>query len=728
MDSTFTFSEKSVKELKEKYSVEMKNADDNPIKVCMSLIFEAATQRNPTKRDEISLKLSRFLIKPDGLINLFLALIDFDTSSQRVTTHNQRFMAVANIITCLPKLCIPYPEYCENISRQLRPLLIHPIAQYPTLASLIIKALIESPHAASKLKGSTSGEIRRIVLKPILCSLEEKHDRPNELSISDAIVAIHNLIQNRAPVKLFVGIFLNLLHCLLTLKNTSSHLKVYLRHTLIGILSGLKPGPACCLLEQTLLETSNKCNKYSAIARDDEITIVISEQTDFSEDDLDELVIDLVEGADHDLLTLEFFFHFQARMWSSSDRGSSRRCAALIEPLLTRTMQDTSDLKQDLFTSMATNAERSLELITRALSNYLDFLKNNQTSTIASSSLVSCVKILEVLCSTGQIDEVGIFKSKTVPVVRAIRSSLSGDENKETDQLVQCLEAFLRKFSGRDPTTTSNEKDTAIQREHDSIMKDLNDELVPVRVHALVRLKQLILANDKITIERIPHLYSIVECSLADQESYVFLASVNLLAEMALRRTDEILPKLVDLHSKEGLGTQQRINVGEVLARLTRRLNETTPYYAMQIMNALLAGVDDGDELIRMSSLTNIGLVASNLGQSLSKYILDILVCVDRVLSADTVPVKCAAIDLLRTTLMSLNRMNVEGVQRELKSIYQMLKKLRFTTLDEKLCLQITLALDEIDRLAKEMILATSDGRQAADPLVKNIRVLSLLD
>lgn len=733
----FEFSETSVNELKKKYSIEMKDADDNPIKVCMGLIFEAATQRDPTKRNEVSLKLSQFLIKPDGLVNLFLALIDFDTSSQRVTTHNQRFLAVANIITCLPKLSIPYHEYCDNISKQLKPLLIHPIGQYSSLASIIIKALIESPHTLRHIPEQIHDRtIADVVLSHTLNPLTSRDKQQNDLSVTDALIAIHNLTQNRLPVKLLIHVFPNLFYCLVTLYETSSHLKAYLKHILIEVLNGLKPGPACCLLEQTILHDTDKCNIYKLKANDDEISIEVSGSNEFDSNTLDELVINLLDESNNDLLTMEFFFHFQAGVWSSTDADTCRRCAALIEPLLTRTMEDKQedkpDDKPDLFTTMAMNSQRSLRLTTRMLSNYLDFLqqddKCDESRNIAHASIVSCINILEVLCSTSRLEDSDIIHNMAVPVIQEIRFCLSQRQNDKNRKLLQSIDGFLQRFKKTSDSSSSNQDDEidSAKREHDNIMKDLNDKLVPVRVHALIRLKQLLLANDRITLMKIPQLYPLVESTLADQESYVFLSSINLLAEMSMRRTDDILPKLIELYSRRDLSTQQRINVGEVLARLTRRLNATAPHYASQIMNALLESTADPDELIRMSSLTNIGFISANLGDSLGKYILDIILCVERILSVDTIQVKCAAIDLFRTTLMGLDKMKVESIQREMKSIYKTLKQLKSTTIDENLCLQIALALDEIDRLAKEMLGVTYES-DSGHALVKNIRVLSLL-
>lgn len=717
----FVFSQENIERLKQKYSVEMKDAQENPIRICMRLVFEAAIQKDPKKRLELSLELSEFLTKSDGLVNLFLALIDFDESSQKTTNFSQRFMAVAQIITCLPKLSTTYEQYCDNISRQLLPLLLHRIDKYATLASIIIKSLIDSPHAKKQ-----PNKITDIVLKPITQPLLV-NNQDNRLRISDSILAIHNLVQNHLQASLFLGSFSNLLYGLINLYETPSRMKSYLKTILIDILNDLKPGPACCLLEKAIFQDSKRCNIYQVVVEEDEITIEISKSNKFNFDTLEEVVIDLLENCHNDLLILEFFFHFQAAMWTNSNEEQKSHCASLINPLLAQTIEERPNSKLDLLSSIITNGQRAIELISRTLINYIECLRRDLDGSFQNSaheSIGYCVSILEVLLLKHTEDDIAC--QRILQTLSEIKKTLleSGNQKGSKSKLIQNLNSFLQKIK-KESRLVEIEDDYKAQKECENVMKDLNDKLVPVRVHALVRLKQLIMANDKFTISKIPHLITLVESTLAETEPYVFLASIGLLAEMSLRKTSDILPKLIELHSRQDLSLQQRLNVGEVLVRLTKQLNKTTPFYAQQMLGALLANTSDVEELMRASSLVNIGFICSDLGDTLGKFVLDILLCIERVLTYDTIQVKCAAIDLLRTTLLGLDKHNVESIQRELRSMYNLLKNLKRKTLDEKLCLQVDLALEEIGRLAKEIL---GHQKEQESRLVKNIKVLSLLD
>lgn len=730
-DLPFEFTEENIQKLKQKYSQEFKDDPKNPIKICMRLIYTAATEKDSAKRFNLSYELSDFLTKPDGIINLFLALIDFDSSSQKITTHNQRFIAISNIITQLPKLCMSYEDYCSNIAQQLKPLVTSDSTKYSNLAGIIFKSMLESPRCKVK-------DVTNVVLGPIFNGLKQSKCsyKPHE-----SITAIFNLIQSHLPIKFSVEIFPQLFYSLIVLNETPSRLKSLLKASLVSILNDLQPGVACCLIEETLFHEGHIINLYAKKSEESEISIEVldeSRQLEESESNyelIEKLVLTLLESCNNDLLVLEFFFHFQETMWNAKDDYSGQLSARLIEPLLYQTIQEEST-KLDLLNIIATNGQQALNLVSRTLLNYVAFLRGDKRNlaliaTLTRQSIRSCLTILEVLSVTQNDDSSReTLNRKCLPTLKQLSELLTcegfdpGRDHAELrtdlDQLLTRLEKNLAESDHQE----SHGGNDHIVREFNTITRDLNDKLVPVRVHALVRLKQTVLANDPYTVSRINQLWTMVQSSLADPEPYVFLACINLVSEMAVRKTSELLPNLLELYCKEELDVQHRLNVGEVLVRLAKQLNETAPIYAQQVLDALFKCCQDLNELVRMSSLTNIGEISSNLGNSLGKYVLEILGVVKAALESDTIQVKCAAADLLRTALSGLDSFKMESIQREMKDIYELLRRTQSRTFDDKLSLQIELAFDEIDRLAKELM--HLDEQDESENLVKNIKVLSL--
>lgn len=725
----YDLNEENIQRLKDKYSHEMKDDVNNPIKICIKLIFEAATEKNQIRRLELSKSLSKFLTGPNGVINLFLALVDFDTSSQKVTTHNQRFIAVANIITCLPELCMPYSDYSQIIFDQLKPLLLSDNKQYSTLASIIVKSILDSSQAQSDIT-------EKIIIYPIINSflLPDCEIKPHE-----AIIIIHNLLQNHVSTNLFVEIFPNLFYALQLLETTPSRLKSLLKISIVNILNGLKAGAACCLLDKTLFHCGHLDQKYALSLEEQEISVRLADKESTSQQEfsciLKNLVISILEDSDNELLVLEFFFHFKEVMLFAREANERQFSTTLVETLLQRSVEEEPG-KLDLMNIVAANGKRSLELISRTLLNCVSFFRSKQDCSafkVMSQSVCSCCSILEVLSVTlTSIEEEELIGNKCLPVLKQLSKLLTSpvDSHQQCGELLQTIDSLTKRLESHQKNGPSEDSMGAdnkfMKKEFDSITKDLNDKLVPVRVHAMVCLRQMMIANQRYAIDQIPQLYRLTLCFLGDAEPYVFLACINLMAEMAIRRTDTILPKLRELYLDGSLDLSTRLNIGEVLVRLFKQLNETAPHYAQQVMNVLFAGCQDREELVRMSSLTNIGELCRNLGESLGKYAIEIMSVLEGVFNTDTLEVKCAALDLVRSLLSGLHAINIESVQRDLISIYQLLKRVSRRQVDPKFRLHLELALDEVGRLATE-ILKGEGSNDNGDNLVKNIKLLSIL-
>lgn len=730
LDNRYEFTTDNIKRIKAMLAGELKDDPENPIKKCMKLVYESALEKNLERRLELSNELSIFLTKPGGVMNLFLSVIDFDVSSQKFTTLTQRYLSLANIITALPKICMPYEEYCENISNQLISLLVSDNTNYSTLGCIILRSLIESPRSKNK-------DIDKLLLNTYFDALK----KPSALfKPHDAITAIYNLIQNHFSIELFMDVSKHLFYSLVSLDGKPSRLKTLLRSSLVRIIDSIKQGPACCLFDSYLTSRAI-VHRYDISTDDKEISITISEETVILSEqlklgDLKSVILSLLEESKSDLLVLEYFFHFQEVIWTTQDHELRTLSASLIEPLIQEAVDETQS-KFDLLVIISNNLDRSLDLISRTLLCYLNLLRYRYDDPIRFSlinpSMLSCLDILDVLIASSAVDHnrFSMICKKCLPVAKKISEKLnelvtSQIHSRElTNRVNSVIESMEKHFiEGQDhyPQVDSN-----YSGELDSIIKDLNHPLVPCRVHGLVRLKVLIITNETHIVSKIPELYRMIESSLADEEPYVYLACINLVTEMAIRATKDLLPKLTALHSDEDAELQLRMNVGEVLIKVIKQLGKLTPVYAYQVMRTFMNGCKNSQELIRVSSLVNIGEVLHNLGHSMSNYLIEVLACVKRLLNDDSIAVKCACVDLIRQTICGLDRDHVETVQEELKNIYRLLKSIRCRTIDEQLCVQISLALEEIDRLVKELVgldvIRANDSR-----MEKNIKLLSLFD
>ena len=209
---------------------------------------------------------------------------------------------------------------------------------------------------------------------------------------------------------------------------------------------------------------------------------------------------------------------------------------------------------------------------------------------------------------------------------------------------------------------------------------------------------------------------------LSDPESYIYLSAIKSLAALAIICTDDVLPVLIEEFHDNQRTHQERVNVGEVLVQLSKSIGDFAHHYSKQFIHCFLIGAKSPDEIIRVSSLSNLGQFCSILKFSLGNYIVEIMLCVESLIKTDpSSEVKRAAIMLLNLILNGIEIDNIEVIQDQLKRINRLLKQVYNNSFfsDDVLKLHAELALEQINRIGRELLTPKNN-------LVKNIKILNL--
>ena len=77
---------------------------------------------------------------------------------------------------------------------------------------------------------------------------------------------------------------------------------------------------------------------------------------------------------------------------------------------------------------------------------------------------------------------------------------------------------------------------------------------------------------------------------------------------------------IVKVYQRKDLGdkaVEVRTKIGEALVRFTKELGEVTPKYKNLLLNAFFGAASDPEDLVRASSLSNLGEVCRNIKFSL---------------------------------------------------------------------------------------------------------------
>lgn len=190
----------------------------------------------------------------------------------------------------------------------------------------------------------------------------------------------------------------------------------------------------------------------------------------------------------------------------------------------------------------------------------------------------------------------------------------------------------------------------------DDAMRDLNDPLMPTRAHGLICLKRLILSGDEVVLQNWKRVLQLLEISLSDGESYIYLSAINTLAVLSLTKTKQSLPILMRAFGDEDRTIQERLNVAEVIVRVSRSLGESASEYQQLFFETFMHSLKDKDEMIRVSSLSNLAHFCSSIGPSIKPFVGELFHSVRSLMvSDDSLQVKRACYMLLHMALCGID-------------------------------------------------------------------------
>lgn len=237
-----------------------------------------------------------------------------------------------------------------------------------------------------------------------------------------------------------------------------------------------------------------------------------------------------------------------------------------------------------------------------------------------------------------------------------MKSGNNGPHDEELASLLSDLNERDDEVSGRAEVSIDHQKET-----FDDALRDLNDPLMPTRAHGLIRLKRLILSGDEVVLQNWKRVLQLLEISLSDGESYIYLSAISTLAALSLRKTEQSLPILMRAFRDEGRTIQERLNVAEVIVRVSRNMGESVADHRQLFFETFMQSLNDKDEMIRISSLSNLAHFCSSLGSSLKPFVGELFHVVrSLIVSDESLQVKRACFMLLHLTLSGIDGQSFE--------------------------------------------------------------------
>uniref|UniRef100_A0A7E4VY04 RTP1_C1 domain-containing protein n=1 Tax=Panagrellus redivivus TaxID=6233 RepID=A0A7E4VY04_PANRE len=245
----------------------------------------------------------------------------------------------------------------------------------------------------------------------------------------------------------------------------------------------------------------------------------------------------------------------------------------------------------------------------------------------------------------------------------------------------------------------------------------LDDEEEAARGYALIDIAKFVRSRDRSVFKTdviIDTVWNAAMAQAAHSDSYVFLASINVLAEIAYWRTDPFLGRLVEAFlswsTGGGAGSDEKLalagKMGEAVAKVFRQLGDFSPIYFDEFANGLLFMTKAGDELARASALSALAdLIAGDRGRRMKSMIHELLDMVSAYLKTeDSALVRRATIHLLRSMLSAPGDDLLNSFSSTLTEIHRLLKRLWLQDRDEVVRFHAELTLIDLNATMQRLL------------------------
>ncbi|KND01077.1 uncharacterized protein SPPG_09177 [Spizellomyces punctatus DAOM BR117] len=234
-------------------------------------------------------------------------------------------------------------------------------------------------------------------------------------------------------------------------------------------------------------------------------------------------------------------------------------------------------------------------------------------------------------------------------------------------------------------------------------LKELQDDLIPVRAHGMHQLRSLILAHDPIVEEQISTITSLFLDQIADEDSFIYLNAVKGLSALTDVYPRATLASIAARYHLSTLNLDYRLRIGEALLQTIQRCGEVFGKYSPEILPPILRVMHDPAKELRASALSLLACVAETAPLALLPVLYQVMDYVRNLLvfEKDVEPRRGAIV-----TLLSLIRGLGENILATLppdlvKEISKQLRITESTDADELTRVHARTALNDIREIVR---------------------------
>ncbi|XP_075212217.1 transport and golgi organization 6 isoform X3 [Lycorma delicatula] len=351
--------------------------------------------------------------------------------------------------------------------------------------------------------------------------------------------------------------------------------------------------------------------------------------------------------------------------------------------------------------------QKNIASESQSIIDFVDVLITNKLESANDDSEILCIALLLLITIMNDMHSLnksdwGKLKKLSTSLPKLIKKTKSIELKMLCDEVYNMI--LTHGVIKSEMSTTKHKSDYSEDNKSGNVksrcelaLNEACDPLLPVRGHAMLELAKLITSGDPEAKAKKDVILCIFQENLKNEDSYLYLSAIEGISSLAAEFPDTVLVTLIEEYSQTE--TTTRLKVGEALMRVVRRLGDMIPVYKNELLNSFLSGVRDSDNLVRASSLSNVGELCQLLSFRIGPIAAEIFNCVERIVATDPAPEpRRAAVMLLTLVLRGLQSEALRVLEPVLLQLYRTLKKIYLTDKDDVVKLHSQLALEELSK------------------------------
>ncbi|KAI8915237.1 hypothetical protein DFJ77DRAFT_360466 [Powellomyces hirtus] len=666
-----------------------------------ALLMLIRSRPPPWLKTQCTQYLSQILLRANGVQTIFECLLP--PNSALGTLDTAQLQHVAQIIGSVPKQSISVEEYFENICPQLLRLM-----KTSPRASMLFRA---STHVIGHVINRRPGIGKKHLLNKLMFPLLQFYetiapiptDSPTQLdlngncilvderTLSEAIDNLRHLLVGNDSSPALIDALASVVPPLYYIQDfatqTASSIKQPALDILLVFFRIAQSADAGTALWRTILELP--LQETAILARGPEGGVLLTEGHGKRLDvDLDRF-IDFLDAIKNDDLVGSFFLRLLEHHGKDHHEGADEaveklRTIQLIlsimgrygEHILKKPAQIVTFSKSMLLSEDEEAVSLGMALLTAILSN-----DETVIETEINTTLEDILIILQAL-SAHEKDEISFLARELRVLIVTRNSSLEADDDSENQAKRTSLETLQE------------------------AMKELADDLLPVRAHGMHLLRHLVLAKDPVLKERIYETNAIFLDQIKDDDSFIYLNAIKGLASLTDVYPGATLTSIAERYAQDAFNLDYRLRIGEALLQTMQRCGDVFAKYALKILPPIFQVLHSDVPELRSSALSLLACVAETAPLSLLPFIHQLMDYVRNLLllaNTNPEPRRAAAVLLLSLVRALRSGPLFAAIDRTVvRDIATRLDILKDTDTDELTRIHARTALADLDDIVAE--------------------------